>query len=147
MNDAGAVRTIESRRDLDRVLEGLVRRERSFGEASRQRFTFQVLHDEEVEPILRADVVQDANVRVVERRDRASLALEALAQIPIVRHASRKDFDGDDAIETRVARAIDLAHATGAKERAEFVRTDAPAFEGWGHACCQGAAADSSSNG
>jgi hypothetical protein len=42
-----------------------------------------------------------------------------------VRKRLRQDLDRDEAIEPRVARAIDLSHSTGAEWGDDLVRTEA----------------------
>src|SRR6185503_17121758 len=59
-----------------------------------------------------------ADVRVVQRRDRARLALEALVERTV------NGLDGDDAIEPRVARLPHFAHAAGADRGQDLVRSD-----------------------
>ena len=86
-----------------------------------QRLPFEILEHEEVDAVLMPDVVQRADVRMIERRDRARLALEALAQLRIRRERRRQDLDRHRAIEPRIARPIDLAHATRADERDDFI--------------------------
>jgi len=49
---------------------------------------------------------------------------KAPAPIRIRHSVCGKDLDGDLAIQTRVARAIHLAHATCADERDDFVRSE-----------------------
>ena len=74
-----AVRRVERVGDLDRrSRSACVGRQRALAEAVRQRLALEQLHDEVVGPVLVADVVERADVRVVERRDRPRLALEAL---------------------------------------------------------------------
>ena len=51
-----------------------------------------------------ADVVDAADVRMVERRDGPRLALEACAQVGVASKSARQDLDRDGAIESRVAR-------------------------------------------
>jgi hypothetical protein len=61
------------------------------------------------------------DVRVVQRRQQSGFALEARHSID-VRHEPRwKDFERDIAAKFRVTRAIDDAHAAGAKQRQNFV--------------------------
>ena len=50
-------------------------------------------------------------------RDRLRLALEALAQLRIGGERARENLDRDGAVEARVARLVDLAHAAGAEQR------------------------------
>jgi hypothetical protein len=57
MNDPGAMRHIERRRDLDRDGQGLRRWERAFLEPRRQRFAVEQLHDEERRALLLANVM------------------------------------------------------------------------------------------
>jgi len=42
-----------------------------------ERLSFQVLHDEEVDPVLTTDVVERADVRMVPRGDRTRFTVEA----------------------------------------------------------------------
>ena len=68
-----------------------------------------------------ADVVQRADVRVVQARDRPGFAIKPFPALGIIGHTMRQDLDRDDAIQPRVARAIDLAHAAGAEGGLNFV--------------------------
>ena len=70
---------------------------------------------------LAADVVQHADVRVLQAGDRLRLALEALFQVGDSRRVRREDLDGDGPIEAGVASFVDLAHAAGAGELEDFV--------------------------
>ena len=84
MDDARAVRLVQRARDLNRVSSA----PGSSGQAracSRlqpigQRLAFEILHHQEVDTVLLADVVQRADVRMVQLRDGARFAIEALAQ-------------------------------------------------------------------
>ena len=72
----------------------------------------------------RLDLVDRDDVRVVERRGGFGFLKESLAT-RLVRHAVvREDLDRDLAPQPRVARAIDLAHATRAKQREDFIRAE-----------------------
>ena len=61
------------------------------------------------------DAVNGGDVRMVQRREHFGFALEAGEAFGIVGEARREDFDRDVALQPRVARAIDLAHAAGAE--------------------------------
>ena len=76
---------------------------------------------------MRADIVDAADVGMVECGDGARLALETSPRVGIARDLGRKDFDRHGAIEPRVARAIDLAHAALADLGGDFVGTEAGA--------------------
>ena len=127
MDDARTVRPVERRRDLDRRLERLVDRESALRQPIRQRLALEILHDEERGAVLLAHVVQRADVRMIELRDRAGLAIEALAELRVGREGVRENLDRDRAIEPRVAGFVDLAHPAGADERQDFVRAEASA--------------------
>ncbi len=71
-----------------------------------------------------SDVEQCADVRMIERRDRARLAFEAVAQLRVGGQGRRQDLDGHAAIKPRVARPVDFAHAPCAERAQDFVRTE-----------------------
>jgi hypothetical protein len=94
---------------------------RDFRKPRGERLAFQVLHDEIGDAVVLAHVVQRADVWMIELRDRAGLAIEALAELRIQRERFGEDLDGDRALEPRVARAIHLAHPARAERRADLV--------------------------
>ena len=79
-----------------------------------QVLTLDILHDQ----IVRSDVVQMADVGVVERGDRAGLAGEALGELGV------GNFDRDIPIQPGIVRAIHLAHAALADGRKDFIRAE-----------------------
>jgi hypothetical protein len=64
---------------------------------------------------------------MAQRRDRPSFALQALARCGIAADMCRKNFDCDQAIQSRIARAIDLAHAARTERGHNLVRAEANA--------------------
>src|SRR5262249_29141899 len=73
---------------------------------SAQRRSLAVLHHQ----VIGAEIVQCANVRMIERCEGARFALEALTMLLV------QDLDGDGAAQARILCAIYLAHAPGAQE-------------------------------
>ena len=65
-------------------------------------------------------------MRMIQRGHGAGFALEAFGELLL------RNFDGDFAIEARVARAIHFAHAPGAERRQDLIRSQAIAG-GQGH--------------
>ena len=65
--------------------------------------------------------------RVIERGERAGLALGAHQAIGIRGEGFRQNLDGHVAPELRVARAVDLAHAAGAERTGDLVPAEASA--------------------
>ena len=59
---------------------------------------------------MRADIMYDEDVRVIERADSTSFLFKAMQPIGIGRESRRQDLDGDIAAQSRIARAIHLAH-------------------------------------
>ena len=64
------------------------------------------------------------DVRVVERGHGERLAREALAAIGVDRCDIGQHFECDLALQSRIARPIDLAHPAGAKQRHDFIGTE-----------------------
>ena len=86
-------------------------------------------------PSCSPDVVQRADVRMSELRDGARFAVEPFAELRIGGERVGQDLDRDRAVEARVARFVHLAHATGAKQRQDFVGAESRAG-GQGHSLC-----------
>ena len=124
MNDTRSVRRVEGRGNLDRDRERLVERHGPRLEPRCERLALEILHDEELEPVLLADVEEWADVRMAERRDRSGFAFEPLAELGVGREVSGKYLDRDDAIEPGVAGPVDFAHPAGAERRNDFIRTE-----------------------
>ena len=121
MDDAGGMGAVESVGDLHAEAEDLADRQRPAGDAVGERLAFEQFHDQ----VAVADVVERADVRMIELRDRLGLALEARPQLRVVRELRRQDLDGHAAVEASVVRAPDLAHAAGAERREDLVRPEA----------------------
>lgn len=76
--------------------------------------TLDQLHDN----ISGADVVQRANARMIQGLNCPCLAFDAGAEL------FRQNLDGHRAVEPHIPRLIDLAHATSANGRKDFVRAE-----------------------
>jgi hypothetical protein len=103
MHDAPGVRRGETPGDLLRPVHGLRLRDRPAVELPAQRLALEQLGDRVRDAVLRAEVVDREDVRVRQRGDRLSLALEARERVRIRRQVRRKDLDRDVA-SSRVAR-------------------------------------------
>ena len=71
----------------------------------------QGIRDQEVDPVLAADIEDRADVGMAECRDRFRFALEPLLRIGVRSDVLREDFDGAGAVEAGVGSFLDLAHA------------------------------------
>src|SRR5262249_12344241 len=70
------------------------------------------------------DVEEGADVRMVERRDDARLALEPLADLGVLGEVRGDQLHRDVTPEARVLRAVDLAHPAGAERGADLVGSE-----------------------
>ena len=71
--------------------------------------------------VLLSDVMEDTDVRMIQTGDSLCFALESLAQFSSVGEMSRKNFDGNDSIETRIAGFINLTHSTRTDRGENFI--------------------------
>ena len=126
MDDAGAMRALERRRDLDCGLERLIN-QRAPREPVGQGLAIEVLHDEKRRALVLAHVVQGADMRMRELRDRTGFAIEPLTELRIGGEHVWEDLDSDRTVESRVARFIHFPHATRAQQRQNLVCAEARA--------------------
>src|SRR5437667_4924930 len=122
MNDPSLVRRLKSLADLDPISQNLIWQQRSFCKPLRQRRAFQVFQNKKVDPFLMADVIQCADVGMVQRRDYPRLAVEALLRIGVEGKMRRQNLECDGTTEFRIPRLIHLTHATRGKSRLDLVR-------------------------
>ncbi len=78
MHDALGMRGVQRIGDLDRDLQQLIGLQRFSGDALPQRLAFQQLHGDEGPLLVFANVVNDADVGVIQSRGGARFALEPL---------------------------------------------------------------------
>ncbi len=123
MDDPLPMRLTQCVGDLDSVAQELVERQRSALEALRQGLAFHALHHQEVHAVLMPDVVQRADVRMIQTRDCLGLALEALAPFGIAGEVCGQDFDRHCSIQPRVARPVNFSHPARAQRRDDLVGT------------------------
>ncbi|MCG3159451.1 MAG: hypothetical protein JMDDDDMK_00440 [Acidobacteria bacterium] len=121
MHDAALVCSGKSGGDLLRVVNRATHRQRALIELRAQFLAFQQFGDEERQALVRADVVNRQDVRVVQCRGRARLLLEAAQAVGVFGELGRQGLDGDLTIQSRVAGFVDFAHATCAQRSDDFV--------------------------
>jgi hypothetical protein len=68
-----------------------------------------------------SDVVDGENVRVIQRRGRARFLFKPSRAIGIGHDVGGQDFDGDIASESRIVRAVDLAHTSSTDKGGDLV--------------------------
>ena len=99
--------------DLRADVEGAFKLSAPAGEPILQRRALQILHDDERPLVLLADVVDGADVRVVERRCRSRLAREP-ARPGVAREFVGDELERDGAAEARIFGFVQHAHAAAA---------------------------------
>ena len=120
MHDALRVRRLERIRDLHGRVEQRNDVEALLDQAHRQRLPFQQFHDDEMLALVLLDGVDRADVRVIERRRRAGLALKPLERLRVAPEFRRQELQRHAAAQTRVFRFVDHAH-TAAAERPDDI--------------------------
>jgi hypothetical protein len=122
MSHTTAMSLVERAGNLRSVLKYLRHGQRPFFQTLRQRFAIQVFHNNEVNAVLLADIVESANVGMIQAGYNFGFPVETLAARGIVREVRRQNLDGDGAIKPRIARAIDFSHAPRAERRKDIIR-------------------------
>jgi hypothetical protein len=90
--------------------------------------TFDVLHGQEATSLGLLDRVQGDDARVVQRGDRARLALEPLDLLRVL-ELGREKLEGDAAAEARVFRQVHLAHSPDPQRLEKPVRAQGATFQ------------------
>ena len=85
------------------------------GDAVLQRLPLQALHDDEGPPLVLADVVDGADVGMIQGRGGLRLTLEALAGGRVVEVGLGKELQRDVAVKASVLGLVDDAHAPAAQ--------------------------------
>src|SRR5262245_24822419 len=130
MDDSVTMRGGQSVRNLDTVFDSLIDGQGPLFEPPGKRLAFQILRHQEVDTILIPDIMQRTDVWMCERREGLGLAVEARTELLVGRESLRQHLNGNRAIEPRVHRTVDLAHAPDAQEGVDAVRAQlSPGFQ------------------
>ena len=114
MDDPLPVGRFERLHDLDRDPQRLLDGDGPLPDLRPQCLAVDVLHDDEVAALGLGDLVDMADVGVVERRRRPGLADETLVRLFVPLHFGRKELQCDAAVERCVLGQEYLAHAAPA---------------------------------
>src|SRR5579862_4239136 len=124
MNNAGGVRDIERVGHLGGEVYDLLDRNWFAFDAVFQRAAFQTLHDDVETVLVLADVVNGADVGMVQRGCGSSFTLEAFAGLGILRQIFRKELQRHAAAEALILSFVDHAHSAAAELRHDAVMGD-----------------------
>ena len=131
MDDSAAVRAVHRGGQIDGVGERLLEGQRSLGQARGERLSLDIFHHQEVDAILLTDVVERADVRVIQRGDGPRFALESFAGQRIHMEQRGQDFDSDGSGQTCVTALVDLPHSAGSQQSSDLIRTETRARGEW----------------
>ena len=91
MRHAFAVRLVQRVGNLDGVLQHLLQRQRTFQQPLRERLAFEILHHQKINSVLMADVVERADVRMIQAGDGFCFAVESLTQFGTICKMRRQE--------------------------------------------------------
>ena len=142
MDDAFLVRCSKAARELLRVVHRLADRDarrEAVPEFLAQRLAVEQFHHEIRRALVRADVVDRDEVRMVQCPGSARFLLEAAQSPGVRRDFVGKDLDRDVAADPRVTCAKHLTHPSRSDAASDLVRTDTtPGRQAHGTAPCCG---------
>jgi hypothetical protein len=124
MNDAALMRRVERAGHLHRQVDGLRDGDRAGLQQLLDALALAQLHHDERLAVVLLDVVDDADVRVVERGGELGLAVEARERRGLGRQPRRQELERDVAAELHVVRAVHDAHAAGAQLGLDAIARD-----------------------
>ena len=116
VSSASAISIVES--------DHVVKRERAPLQARAERLPLEELHDEVRNPVRLADVVDRANVRVIEGRGGLRLPREPRADRRIGEPVPANELERDRSLEAHVGRAKDFAHSALPERTVDAIRTE-----------------------
>src|SRR5579863_4473131 len=105
------------------VTISMVRRDGAALNQLAQRFADHQFGDDVGDAGLAADVIDRDNGRVIQGSGGAGFLLEASLALGIVGDLGGQDFESHFAVQPRVARPVDFAHAARSQRRQDFIRT------------------------
>jgi len=112
VDDAFVVSGFESLGHLSEEGQRLIEGNRPSRDSFGQSLAFDELHDEKVRARGLLESMEGRDVRMVQRREKARLALESGKTLGVVGEVLRQDLDGDVAAELRIARPVDDSHSS-----------------------------------
>ena len=120
VDDAGGVKRTERAEHLESDAHGLVEGNRAAIQARRQRLAVEPLHDDEQLGVGLADLVNLADVRVIDARGQTRFAPEPLARDLVADDVTADNLQRDPSSKAIVDRIVDGPHAAFA-ERANHL--------------------------
>src|SRR5262249_18754790 len=85
-------------------------------------------HHQIIDSILRTNIVEGANVRVIQAGDRLGFAFKALFSGWILRKLFGQNLDGDAAFQARIPSAVHFSHTASTERRRDFIGAEVSAW-------------------
>jgi hypothetical protein len=120
VHDPPPVQRVERAQDAQRGLDRLAQRQRPVSQPPIERLATQQLHDDEDVAVDLPDVEDLADAGMVDAGRGPGLAPQARARV-IAARGRADGLDRDLALQPRIARPVDLAHAAGSERREDLV--------------------------
>ena len=115
VDDASGVGRVERVGDFDAQRERHLQFHRTSGDHVLEGHAVQELHDEESAAVVLADVVDGADVGMIQGGGRLGLAAETLQGLMILREIVGEEFQSDETAQTGVLGFVDDTHAATAE--------------------------------
>src|SRR5438128_2485461 len=103
------------------MLKCSVQWQRSPHKTEGQGFPFEIFHYQILKSILRTDIMDRANMGMIQRSNGSRLALKPLLPLWIEAKMGRQDFDCDYPVQARVSSTVHLTHATRTQRRLDLI--------------------------
>lgn len=124
MRDPLAARRRHAARYLLRHVEQPVQRQRPLAQALAQRLALQQLGHQVAAPLVQAEVVHREDRRMIERRGRAGLVLEAQHARAVLPNLLGQYLDRDLAAEAVIVGPVDLPHSAGPEQAGQLLTAE-----------------------
>ena len=124
VDDPLAVGRVQCVGNLNGDVEQGLAVQRAAGNAVLQRLAIQELHGNEWLSLGLADLIDGADVGMIERRCRAGLAAEALQRLRVLGYVRRKEFESYETAEFSVFGLVDDTHPPAAQLLGDAVMRD-----------------------
>ena len=115
MDDAFGVRRVQSISHFDGDLQNALQLHGAAGDGVFESHAIEEFHGDERFAVLDSDVVDGADIRVIQRGRGLRFALETRQSLGIFGNFVREKFQSNEAVEPRVFRFVDNSHATAAE--------------------------------
>ena len=110
--------------DLERQLQRRLERQRTQTDPPPERFALETFHDEKMLSLVLVDVVDGADVGVIQERPGASAAFESRDRDGVLRDGGGKELQRDRSSQSRVFRTVHDSHPAATQLLDDAVVTD-----------------------